>query len=237
VRRRLVDARLRAPPLTSLAALFVLTIWIRHSGATDSAMSPEARGRRLQALSWDREIASMAEPGRRMVLQGTVRRSAGGKVLPGFVFFVYQADAQGRYGLPGPDSAKARLSGFVKAGPDGQFRIRSILPGTYGGPPHLHFEFRDSLGAMRVSFVNLFPSREGDYTAYGPDYPRSHWKSTPGLKSHWITGPIGRLLITQPADLDVHPDSSGVFRVKWDLDVSLSAPHPEHPGWGPEAPR
>ena len=108
MRRRRVDAWLRAAWFTSLGALIILTLWTDHPGAADSATSPETRGRRLQGVSWDREIASRGEPGRRLVLQGTVRRSSGGKVLPGFIFFVYQADAQGRYGLPGPDSAKAQ---------------------------------------------------------------------------------------------------------------------------------
>ena len=159
------------------------------------------RGRPMEALRWNREIAPRTEPGRRLLLEGSVRRSAGGDYLPGFVFFVYQADARGRYGLPGPDSTKAKLAGFVKAGPRGEFRISTILPGTYGGPPHLHFDFRDSVGAMRTTFVNLFPPLEGDFAAYGPDFPRRHWKSTPGVKRHWVSGPLGRLLITQPADL------------------------------------
>ena len=125
----------------------------------------------------------------------------------------------------------------MKTGPRGQFRIRTILPGTYGGPPHLHFDLRDSLGAMRMTFLNLFPPMEGDYSAYGQDYPRNFRKSRPGVMRQWVPGPLGRLLITQPSDLEVSPDSDGVFRVRWDLDASLSAPNPDNPGWGTEAPR
>jgi hypothetical protein len=186
---------------------------------------------------WDLELAAPAEPGRPLVLQGTARRSARGDSLPGFVFFVYQADARGRYGPLGPDADKPRLAGFVKTGPRGEFRIRTILPGTYGGPPHLHFDFRDSLGAMRTTFLNMFPPTQGDYAAYGPEFPRNFRGPRPGLMRRWVSGSLGRLLITQPADLEVFPDSSGVFRVQWDLDVGLSAPNPDHPGWGPEVPR
>ena len=237
MRGRHVDPWARATLAASAAALLAFPIWVGSIGALETWKPPEIRSPRLHDVTWDREIAPPTEPGRRLVLEGNARRFAGGKALPALVFFIYQADALGRYGPPGPDSAKARLSGFVKTGPDGQFRIRTILPGTYGGPPHLHFEFRDSLGAMRVSFLNLFPPLEGNYAAYGSDFSRSHWKSTPGVKRTWVSGSLGRLLIEQPADLDIYPDSSGVFRVKWDLDVSLSAPHPEHPGWGPEVSR
>ena len=217
--------------------MFALAALIGSLGIASSAGPKADRGPRKPAPSWDVELAPPTEPGRRLVLEGTARRGAGSDSLPGFLFFVYQADARGRYGMPGPDSANARLAGFVKTGPRGQFRIRTILPGTYGGPPHLHFDFRDSLGAMRVTFLNLFPPHEGDYAAYGPDYPRNFRTSRPGVMRRWVTGSLGRLWIEQPADLDVFPDSAGVFRVQWDLNVSLSAPHPEHPGWGPEAPR
>jgi len=208
---------------------------IRHLDAGTPARPTATQSPQTRASSWDREIASSDEAGRRLVLEGTARDSAGGRALPGFVFLVYQADAEGEYGTPGPDGELARLSGFIKTGPEGQFRIRTVLPGTYGGPPHLHFEFHDLLGAMRMSFVNLFPPLEGNYSAYGADFPRSYWKPAPGLKRSWISGPSGRVMVTQPADLGIAPDSSGVFRVKWDLEVNLSVPNPAR-RWGPEAP-
>lgn len=177
------------------------------------------RAARAPSSGWDVELAHTGEPGRRLVLDGVARRVAGEDSLPGLVFFVHQADARGWYGPPGPDSEKPRLAGFVKTGERGEFRIRTILPGTYGGPPHLHVDLRDSLGNMRVSFLNLFPPEEGDYAAYGDGYPRNFRRSRPGVSR----------------DLDVRPDSDGVFRARWDLDVSLAAPNPDHPGWGPEA--
>jgi hypothetical protein len=141
--------------------------------------------------------------------------------------------------LPGFACAAAvvpRLAGFVRTGPLGQIRIRTILPGSYGGPPHLHFEFRDSLGAMRMSYLNLFPPLAGDYSAYGPDFTRKFRRSRPGLNRFSFSAPQGPLTIVQPADLDITPDSAGVFRVAWGLVLDHPAPIPNHPGWGPEAP-
>jgi hypothetical protein len=207
-----------------------------HPSAAASAAPDTVRTLQMRTAGWDVELAPRGEPGRRLLLEGTARDSAGGAPLSGLHFYLYQADARGLYGPPGPDMEKPRLAGFVRTGPLGQFRIRTILPGTYGGPPHLHFEFRDSLGGMRMTFLNLFPPHEGDYAVYGPHFTPKSWRSRAGLKRFSFSTPGGPLNVVQPADLEIFPDSAGVFRATWELVVSHSAPVPEHPGWGPEAP-
>ena len=222
------------------AVVWVAAVFAAAPGQISAAApaTPEPdRARPMRTAEWDVELAPRLEPGRRLVLEGTARDSAGGAVLPGLLFFIYQADARGRYGPPGPESEKPRLAGFVRTGPRGQFRIRTILPGTYGGPPHLHFEFRDSLVGMRMTFLNLFPPHEGDYAAYGSGYPRNFGKPKPGIKRFSFWTPRGPLTVVQPADLQIAPDSTGIFRVVWELELNHSAPMPDHPGWGLEAPR
>ena len=152
--------------VVSVADVFAAAAPPGHPSATAPAAPDSALAFQMRTAVWDVALAPPLEPGRGLVLEGTARDSARGALLPGLLFFIYQADARGRYGPPGPDSEKPRLAGFVRTGPRGEFRIRTILPGTYGGPPHLHFEFRDSLGGTRMTFLNLFPPLEGDYAAY-----------------------------------------------------------------------
>lgn|SRR5262245_47525128 len=198
-----------------IAAL--LTLAAAATPPSDSVAPPAARA---QAPGFDLELAGGREPGRRLVLEGQARDGRG--PLPGFLLRVYQADARGRYGIPGPEEDVPRLAGFLKTGPSGQFRIRTILPGSYGGPPHLHFEFRDSLGAIRMTFVNLFPPDSGDYSSYPPDFFRK-FRSAP--------------YPDEPRDVAVRPDSLGVFRVRWDVDTRRSTPFREFPDSWKDAPK
>ena len=190
------------------------------AATTPPADSLAPQGSRAEPPGWDLGLAPAGEPGVKLVLDGQVRAARG--PLPGLVLRVYQADAGGRYGPPGPNSDVARLAGFLKTGSSGRFRIRTILPGSYGGPPHLHFELRDSLGAIRMTFVNLFPPDSGDYSSYPPDFlgrfrPAPH----PG----------------EPRDVAVRPDPDGVIRVRWELDTRRSTPLPAFPASWKEAPR
>ena len=89
-------------------------------------------------------IASAAEPGERLVLNGKVF-GLDGKPRAGAVLEVWHTDASGHYrgdNREGP----ARLRGFVRSDADGSYVIETIKPGLYPGAKsgaHMHFKIGD----------------------------------------------------------------------------------------------
>jgi hypothetical protein len=79
--------------------------------------------------------------------------SRGGDALPKTKVFVYHADAKGNYALT--KDAPLRLAGVLRTDDHGRYRIRSIFPGTYGYPAHVHFEVLEEPFGM--GFVNVRP--------------------------------------------------------------------------------
>ena len=166
---------------------------------------------------WKIELASWKERGRRLVLDGVVRRRADGDSVPGLLLYAYQTDSRGRYGTGrADDETNPRLSGYLRTGPHGEFRIRTILPGDYGGgPSHIHFLYREPLGGTRMTFINLFPPLDGVYPDYRPFFPRGIREPRPGFSK----------------DVAVAPDSAGTFRVSWELRLADAVDAPARPGW------
>jgi protocatechuate 3,4-dioxygenase beta subunit len=69
-----------------------------------------------------------------------------GKPVEGAVLELWQANAFGRYVHPADSDASGALDpdfqgyGTLRAGSDGQFRIKTIKPAPYSGrTPHIHF--------------------------------------------------------------------------------------------------
>lgn len=81
------------------------------------------------------------EPGRRLLVTGRVFSEDGATPLPGITIDVHQTDARGHYrpNLLG----RARLSGQLVTGREGQYEIWTVEPGSYPGrdiPAHIHFK-------------------------------------------------------------------------------------------------
>ncbi|MBI1797827.1 MAG: hypothetical protein HYR74_12350 [Candidatus Eisenbacteria bacterium] len=94
-------------------------------------------------------IAPATEPGRRLVVEGTVVDDRG-RPVPQVRLYVYQTDATGAYTRTrAMDEPHARLSGRIETDSAGRFELRTIRPGAYrtalelGGrmrhiPAHIH---------------------------------------------------------------------------------------------------
>lgn len=83
-------------------------------------------------------IAPEGEPGRPLVIRGTVRDLAG-RPVPGTVVYAYHTDAGGIY--PPAATRHGRLRGWAAADAKGEYAFRTIRPGAYPGrsaPEHVH---------------------------------------------------------------------------------------------------
>jgi hypothetical protein len=108
--------------------------------------------------SWDIQLAPNTEPGSRLVVMGHVRMDRGTPGLAGVHVYAYHADGHGYYALPGHEKEGPRLAGTAVTNERGEYRLRTVVPGAYGGgPPHIHFEVWGK-GMPRKAFVmNLMP--------------------------------------------------------------------------------
>jgi protocatechuate 3,4-dioxygenase beta subunit len=72
---------------------------------------------------------SVSIPSRTLVVRGSVRSSASCKALSGAEIDVWQADAEGNYGLMSSRDNYCR--GVVKADSDGKFNFKTQFPASY----------------------------------------------------------------------------------------------------------
>jgi len=110
-------------------------------------------------------IAPRGERGDMLVMTGRIADYRG-RPVPGATLYVYHADAMGEYSKPGESAP--RLSGTVRVGADGTFRIETVVPShiknVEGGLPHIHGTALAS-GRTTTGFVvnlTLAPGRHLD---------------------------------------------------------------------------
>jgi protocatechuate 3,4-dioxygenase beta subunit len=125
--------------------------------------NPAQQQRQLRAVpgcegceaAWERDpdalkprisLAGKDEPGKPLLIRGTVLRADGSTPAAGVVLYVYQTNAAGLYANGNNESEwsrrHGRLRGWLKTGADGRFEIRTIKPGQYpdrADPAHVHF--------------------------------------------------------------------------------------------------
>ena len=84
-------------------------------------------------------IAPPGEPGDKLIMTGRIADDRNRPIRDASLE-VYHADAMGNYSKPGGPSP--RLSGTVRTGENGTYRIETIVPSQLrnqeGGPPHIH---------------------------------------------------------------------------------------------------
>jgi len=107
------------------------------------------------AAPWDLALAPESEPGRKLVITGVVRTAPGSPPLAGVSVYAYHADGNGLYSRKGEESKGPRLAGTLMTGRNGAYRLRTVFPGTYGGPPHVHFEVWGKGIPRRAFTLNL----------------------------------------------------------------------------------
>lgn len=101
-------------------------------------------------LSWQTTIAPPGEPGEPLDISGTVFKKDGKTPADGVILYLYHTDAEGNYS-DGPDISTCaqrhgHLRGWVKTGPDGRYRFRTIRPATYPNTTvaqHIHATIKE----------------------------------------------------------------------------------------------
>ncbi len=150
-----------------------------------------------QPTSWEIEVSGPEEPGRRLVVEGTVFEADGLTPVSGATVFVYHTDAEGYYSIAGEDESNARLCGVMKTDEKGRYRYSTIRPASYpngGVPQHVHYVvWGEGISRQRsdLHFADD-PMVSGRYRAGSPTWSR-----------------------VQP----VEEDDNGVFHVRKDIKL------------------
>jgi hypothetical protein len=186
------------------SALLLLSIVL---GVTAGAASPDPTLNLLpwtRPTTWDVALAAPEEPGPRFVMTGRV---IGPDSLPaaGVCLYVYHADSKGQYLRPG--QTFNRIAGVLRTNQRGEYRIRSIMPGMYEGPGHVHFEVWEHERPVRSNWVSLY-AEPGVPPVPGWERTRT---ATREHNSHMAL---------------FSADSAGVYRCRHDLRLDDMAPLP-----------
>jgi hypothetical protein len=160
--------------------------------------------------TWDITIAPANEPGEPFVLTGLAINAADRKPLANVIVYVYHADSRGLYNAINDEFGEPRLCGVLKTNADGAFRVRSKLPGGYGGyPGHVHFEYWGRGISRQHAFVNLHADKKSsDKLPPAPRTTKDLWKYTPAAR-------VDRSSIERP----VVRGADGVWTAERDLIV------------------
>src|SRR5439155_9244357 len=133
------------------------------------------------------------------VMEGRLIGPDGKSGMPGVKMFAYHADRDGLYAKQ--PRHYMRLAGVLTTDKQGRYRIVSALPGSYGGPPHVHFEAWGPNLPLRLWYVNLYrgPGEKPD-SLWGKMFERNRQRYR-----------------FPPPDTDVRRVASGIFHARWDL--------------------
>jgi hypothetical protein len=172
-----------------LAAALLLVPAVTHAASSEKPGGSKHVG-------WDLQLAPPGERGEPFVLEGRVMGANGSRPLRDVLVYVYHADDRGLYSEGG--ESHPRLAGMLRTSVLGGYRVRTILPGTAEGVPHLHFELAAPGSEYRA--LTLILCR-----AVGPGSDTAFQRlpqmlTLPG--SSWAY---------------VYRDIQGVFQCKWDL--------------------
>ena len=108
------------------------------------------------SLSATTIVAPPGEPGTRLVITGRVLRSDGRRPARNVLLYTYHTNAGGRYARRGDETGNGlrhgHLRGWLRTGPNGEYRIDTIRPGAYPGraePAHVHLTVTPAGGEER----------------------------------------------------------------------------------------
>ncbi len=96
-------------------------------------------------------LADKNEPGERLLLQGTVLASDGVTPAPGVLLYLYHTNATGLYAQRGGETGNGRRHGYLRgwllSDDQGNFEVRTILPGYYPNRSqarHIHMTVKEA---------------------------------------------------------------------------------------------
>ncbi|MFN0158824.1 MAG: hypothetical protein ACKVRP_12225 [Bacteroidota bacterium] len=87
-------------------------------------------------------IGGKDEPGEPMIVHGTVYAEDGTTPVPGIIVHVYHTDTEGNYRRKSDGPGDPRLQGTMKTNANGEYKYRTIKPGSYPStrnPAHVHY--------------------------------------------------------------------------------------------------
>jgi protocatechuate 3,4-dioxygenase beta subunit len=105
-------------------------------------------------------VVGVDEPGTPLVVFGQVF-GADGRAIHGARILVSHADARGEYGTSPKNPSWARLSGRLQTDSLGRYRVRTVRPGSYGGPAHVHFVISRPWGTEQGFELRFADERQG----------------------------------------------------------------------------
>jgi protocatechuate 3,4-dioxygenase beta subunit len=153
--------------------------------------------------SWIVDLAPPGEPGPRFSMFGHVI-GLDGRPAANVTVYAYHADSSGSYWPKGAEPYVNRLGAVLRTNSAGAYWIRSVLPGQYEGPPHIHLEAWGKGISRRVLGVSLFE---------GPGLSIPMWPD-PSIPRSWNRSRYA--IVTR--------DSSGAYRCRFDLELSAMYP-------------
>ena len=155
-------------------------------------------------VSWDIRLVARDEPGPRFEMSGRLLRPDSTPAA-GVKLYVYHADSKGWYARHTMEFN--RVAGVLRTNARGEYRIRSVVPGMYDGPGHVHVEVWDGAHPRRGTTVTL--------SALPGTPPVPTWRYTNTATREWKPG-MGLLSC----------DSSGAYHCRHDLRLGDMTPMP-----------
>ena len=133
---------------TMISILYIiLLLGVATSGAPAQDCSWCGTSEAPDTLSWATTIASLDEPGERLVVTGTVYQYDGLTTAPDVTIYVYHTNNEGTYPKLGNEKGNGHhhgyLRGWVRTDSGGRYRFDTIRPAPYfshgGEPAHIHY--------------------------------------------------------------------------------------------------
>ncbi len=145
-------------------------------------------------------------------LEGRVTDAETGEPIPGAEIDLWQADENGEY-----DRAGSNLRGVVRTGPDGRYRVTTVLPFDY--PQHQDDPIGELLEAMgmevfRAAHIHL-KVRVGGEERLTTQFFMAH---SPHLDSDYVVGAVTPDLVVPR---EVRVDGDGRERTTITFDIAL----------------
>ncbi len=160
-------------------------------------------------VSWDGRIASSAEPGTPLVMEGIIYKKDGKTPADGVVLYLYHTNNAGVYqpaaGQTGMVARHGKLRGWLKTGKDGRYRFTTIRPARYPNTTfaaHIHPTIKEP--GIQAYYIDEYvfdddPYVKGDYD-----------------KKQDLRGGSGVVKLTK--------DANGVWRGRRDIILGLNVP-------------